>query len=190
MKINKVKFSKKKLFIPLAGLFLLTGLVVAGMYHYQIGIFQPNETLTENQIDLQRPTDKQIDAGTLAKNDFSSRPTEASQERAAANGETLPSSENESVQTIISSSNMNGVTLSVRSIIQTIDSSGECILTLSKAGSQSISKKAGTNTIGSYSTCAGFDIDTSTLSKGEWEIKLVYSGSQGQSGSATKKVTL
>ncbi len=190
MKISKTNSSKKKVLIALASVFLIVSGSIILMHHYQIGLFQSKNTSTEEKIDLQKPTGDQVNAGTVAKNDFDSRTTEASQERQMANGEVATPNKSENVQTIISSSNVNGSTLSVRSIIQSIDKSGTCSLTLSKTGSQSISRTASTNTMGSYTTCAGFDIDISVLAKGNWEIKLIYTGSEGQNGIATKMVTL
>lgn len=159
-------------------------------YHYQVGPFQQSGSFEEKQVDLQKPSETQVDAGTTAKTDFEKRTTEASQERQNANGPAPTTNTSETVQTLISSSNVNGSTLSVRSIIQTIDGSGNCTITLSKTGSPDVTKTAGTNTMGSYSTCAGFDIDISALAKGDWTIKLVYTGSAGQSGTATKPVRL
>lgn len=189
MKIKNT-ISKKKILLPVLAILLVSGSGLFAMYHYQVGLFKPHKVSDEQKIDLKKPTQDQVTAGVTAKNNFDSRSTEASQERQTASGDKSTSNEGQVVQTIISSSNINGSTLSVRSIIQTIDSSGTCTLVLSKPGSQGISNTASTQTMGSYTTCAGFDIDTSGLARGDWSIKLTYSGSAGQSGTATKTVTL
>jgi hypothetical protein len=187
----KTTGSKKKLLLPFIGILVVSGLALLAMHHYQFGLFQPKTTANDQKIDLQKPTEDQVTAGTSAKEEFSSRSTEASQERQAANGSgSTATNQDNTVQTIISSSNVNGNTLSVRSIIQTIDGSGTCNLVFSKSGSQSINNTAGTQTMGSYTTCKGFDIDITGFTKGDWEIKLTYKGSNNQSGYASKMVTL
>lgn len=187
MKIKSTS-SKNKFIIPAIALLVLAAISVGLLYYYKVGPFA-SKGAGQDAVNYKKPTKEQVDAGTSAKKDFESRTTEASHERQAANGE-QPASQAGQVSTIISSANMNGATLGVRTILQTIDSSGSCKLTLSKTGEQSLVKTAGTQTMGSYSSCQGFDIDTTSLAKGDWQLQLTYTGSAGQTGSASKVVTI
>ena len=135
----------------------------------------------KSTIDYKNASDGQVSAGDAAKDDFGKRNSEASIERQEANG--TPAEQKTDTTVVISSTTINSGTVSIRSILQTIDSSGTCSVTLTKA-SKTLSRSSGTQSMGSYSTCSGFDINTSDLSSGEWEIQLSYKGSSGQAGTA------
>ncbi len=132
-------------------------------------------------VDYKNASEDQVSAGDAAKGDFSKRDSEASLERQEANG--TPSEQKSDTAVVISSTTINSGIVSIRSILQTIDSSGTCSVSLTKA-SKILSRSSGTQSMGSYSTCSGFDINTSDLSSGEWEIQLNYKGSSGQAGTA------
>jgi hypothetical protein len=46
------------------------------------------------------------------------------------------------------------------------------MLTLTKQGSTSIVQYAKTQPLSSQSTCAGFNVDTSAMDKGTWNVKI------------------
>ncbi len=190
MKINKQRKDRKRklLLIVIIGVLLI---VAAGGTAAYLLYFKRSPESSDNasKIDLNPPTNEQVDAGKTAKKEFESRQTEASVERQNANN-TPPVEQKQDVSVLLSSVSATNGTLSVRSIIQTIDKAGSCTLEVSKQGATTVSKTSGTQTMGSYSTCTGFDIPTSELSKGDWQLHLTYIGSAGQQGSATKNLTL
>jgi cytoskeletal protein RodZ len=71
----------------------------------------------------------------------------------------------------ITAANQNGSVLNVRSLINKVANSGVCTLTLTK-GTATITKQANIQALAESSTCKGFDVPTSELSKGTWHIVL------------------
>jgi len=84
--------------------------------------------------------------------------------------------------TITSVSNDDDV-LKVRSLIEAITSSGTCTLTLTKEDSK-LTKTSGIQALPSSSTCKGFSIPTTELSRGTWSLALSVI-SEGKTGSTT-----
>jgi hypothetical protein len=71
----------------------------------------------------------------------------------------------------LTAANQNGTVFNLRSLIGTVTSSGTCTLTLTKA-SATVTKTSGIQALADSSTCKGFDIPTSELSKGTWHALL------------------
>ena len=145
------------------------------------------EDRPENTPDYNAPTDDQKKAGEKAKEDFINRQDEADKN----NNENSQdgSGTNNNVNITISSANQNGQTYQLRTIIDGLDDGGTCTLTLSKAGSDPVTQEVGTQVLGSYSVCKGFDISTTNLQKGTWQAKIAYKGSLGQ-GSVSQTVDI
>lgn len=78
--------------------------------------------------------------------------------------------------------------LTIRVTIDQTLSSGECKLTLTK-GSVSVTKTAAIVANPSSSTCSGFDISTSELGTGAWDIKINLT-SENKSGTITGETTI
>lgn len=118
--------------------------------------------------------------------------TEASKQQndALGNDTSVASAEPTTVYVQLPNVSVSGNTLTARAIIQTIDKDGVCKLTLKKSGSPSSTWSARTQTMGSYTTCAGFDVDIRDLEKGTWAATVEYQGSENKAGAATKEVTL
>lgn len=180
--------SKKKLII------LITTLIVvaaagAGYYFFRT---QSEERVGENTISYSKPTDDQLDAGQQAKKDFIER-TEAQSGSTSGNDSTnghdsAPADTSVAVQ--ITSASQAGGVLRARTIISVIDNTGSCTATLKKSGSANITETAGVQSMGSYSVCKGFDIDTASMEKGTWSLSIDYAGGAGQKGVATKEVSI
>lgn len=136
-------------------------------------------------------TSEHPDVGNEIKEEFLNKETEASVQAESQGDHSSNGSEGETpsgdmkshVQ--ITSAAISNDTLRVRVAIQTIDSDGNCTLTLSKPNQASIIKKVKTQTMGSYTTCQGFDVDTSNLSAGNWTIDIKYQGSKDRQGTAS-----
>jgi len=78
-------------------------------------------------------------------------------------------------------------TLRVRISIQELISNGTCKLTLRKS-TDTVTKTAATYATASISTCQGFDIPTSELSKGEWtvDVTVTTASTSGKASTLTK----
>lgn len=162
------------------------------MHHYQVGIFTPKRTPSAT-INTAPATTDQITAGKDIKDAFDSKKTEASVQSDSQNASSANSTSPTTAAVQITTASVDTAALHVRSIIQAIDAKGVCVLTLSKekpADNTIVSREAQTQTMGSYSTCQGFDISTNALSKGVWKVQLEYKGSQQQTGSTETEVTI
>lgn len=71
----------------------------------------------------------------------------------------------------ITAANQNGNILQIRTLIETIAASGTCGLILTKDSVQ-ISRSADVTPLANSSTCKGFDIPTTELSPGKWNLTI------------------
>lgn len=127
-----------------------------------------NVSTPNNTVDYGAATDEQKKAGEDAKKDFLER-TEGESE--------TPTQSSGSSSVSISSVNQSGTTLSIRTVISiSVQATGSCKLTLSMSGQADIVRTTDVQDMGSYATCKGFDIDTSSMAKGAWKISLYFSG--------------
>ncbi len=177
----------------------LTGLVVVVLAYGCLAYFRgwlpfsratstsdPNTGI--NKVSYDPATKDQTNAGSQAKDNSSSQVNEATVERDQANGQSTATQTTQSVDVLITSANYSNGILKIRAMISTIDASGTCMLTLSRPGASDITKTAPTQTMGSYTTCQGFDV--SEVIAGTWQAKVQYQGSLNRSGSAQKEVTV
>ena len=110
-------------------------------------------------------TEDQQAAGDQAKEDFIKN-----------NDNTSPSS----ATITISSVSANAENLAIRTMITAIDDSGTCTLTMTSNGKETITQTVGTQSLGSYSVCKGFNIDKSLIGNATWKAKIVYKGLAGE----------
>ncbi len=95
-----------------------------------------------------------------------------------------------SISTPVPNQIFSNQTVVVRTIIEGA-SSGTCELKFSRQGSKSIELEAPIIAAPTYFTCQGFDIEPSTFTdKGEWDLELKVSATNGKSGSETRKITV
>lgn len=179
-KINSSS-SKKKIVAIIIG--IITIVAVAGAVGYFLlqkssqdsSVSKPNNT-----VDYNPPTDEQKKAGEDAKKDFIEKTDEVS-----PNPSTQPSGTS---SVSLSSVGQNGQTLSIRTVISA-QSAGSCKLILSMPGQTDIVRTADTQDMGSYITCKGFDVDTTSLTKGTWKVSIQFSGdATGLVATATTEV--
>ncbi|HEX6416342.1 MAG TPA: hypothetical protein VFZ62_02340 [Candidatus Saccharimonadales bacterium] len=178
----KQSSNKKKIIITSIAIAVL---VAAGASAYFLNQGSNQEDRPENTPDYNAPSDEQKNAGAKAKEDFIKRQDEAekNKDQDGQNGST-----GTPVGLTISSAGQNGSTLQIRTIIEALDDNGTCSLELTKTGADVVTQEAGTQILGSYSVCKGFDIPTEGMQKGSWQAKISYKGSNGQSGSAQRAV--
>lgn len=128
--------------------------------------------INDNNVNYDNATEEQQQAGNDTKED-------------AVNTDNTPSASN----IAITAANQQGEILIVRTTITGLDDDGTCTLVLSNTGSDDITIIAGTQTLGSYSVCKGFDVPVATISKGTWKLKITYSG-QGKNSVAVRDVLI
>lgn len=164
------KRNKKGLLLIAVVAIVLLGLGV-GVYAFRDRIFNtPTNTSTKaptvNTPSLDPPTSEQQDAGDKAKEDF-------------INNQDNPQTPSGNSTITISSNSLNGGTYQIRTIISEIDDNGSCTLTMTADGKPTITQTVGTQTMGSYSVCKGFDISSTTLGNTQWLAKVEYKGAAG-----------
>jgi len=192
MKIQSKKISKKPFVIAAAIVSLLAVATLTYVYALNGNLFgwNNNNTSSNDQTatNLDKPTKEQIKAGNDIKNQNANKNN--------SNSDTPPTpvsqsgSNKENVEIIITAKNQDqgsGV-LQVRAQISAVVSTGQCTLTMSKAG-QTVTKTAGIQGLASTSTCKGFDIPVSELSPGLWQSTLTYEN-DALTGSASEVITI
>lgn len=157
---------------------LLVALVIAGSAIAYLLLMSTGAS--KSDVNLNPPTSDQIDAGNATKEQ-------------TVNGDVVkpgvgnqPSTEaRQSIPITITATNQNGDMLQVRTLISSIADSGSCTLTITQ-GSKIITKQAGLQAQANSSTCKGFDVPISELSKGTYSLRIdVLIGSS--SGSVTRE---
>jgi hypothetical protein len=183
--IKSRKISRKKILLVVLALVVLT--TGSGVFAYTQKIGPFSEVVTQQtgqEINFNEPTEDQIEAGEETKeaavNDQSKPATTTPSSSGVANP--APGKE---VVVEITGRNRTGSTLTVKTLIQEVNASGTCTLTLTKAGQKTITKIAKVQALPSSSTCEGFTVEG--LTSGEWNLKIDYK-SATSSGSVSEKV--
>lgn len=133
---------------------------------------QPTDGEFSQSQDTSPPTNEEVDTGTQIKQDSVDRDPQADEKTV-----------NVTVTAIEA-----GELVRVRSIINPVFTGGSCKLTMSM-GATVITRQAGVQALSSYSTCKGFDIPLSELSRGTWTATVSFS-SGSSSGSGVAKVVI
>ncbi len=185
-----IKKSPKKTIAILAFSVIVTALVGYGMFVYLTNkpSFTEHESqsqedgLRENDVSTDPATDDEKAAGLKAKEDFIERNDSTDKGSGTGGSE-------QKTNLSISSVSQNGSLLIIRTIIDGIDDKGTCGVTLSRGGDHVVRDTVGTQAMHGYSVCAGFDIDTAELVKGNWNLTVEYTGSLGR-GSVSQDVDI
>lgn len=172
MKIQVKNNRKITTFLILGILFLaaLTGGSFYYMYHFQVGLFTPKKqsTSTEQQapaiINYNPTTDQEKSAGNAIKDQT---PPENTPTPTPPQGKVT-------VPLEITTASQNEAVVYVRSVIHTTTSQGSCTLTMKGPDDKVYSATATVQPLSSSSTCAGFNIQTSALSIGKWDIVINF----------------
>lgn len=89
----------------------------------------------------------------------------------------------------ISAANQDGTTVYIRTLIEAVTSSGACTLTMTGPDSKTYTNTAKVQALASSSTCQGFNIPTTSLSKGTWNFTITFENTT-QKGSASGTITI
>lgn len=185
MKINTYKKSSSKkstVAVIIAVVLILTLAAGSFIYVYAFdgnlfGWTKPNDSSQNNQNDINYdlPTEEQAESGTSIKEN-------------SINDNTDSTTSTPSIDISITAASQNDSMLQIRALIPVVTSNGSCTLTLT-AGSEVVTKTSEVQALSNASTCKGFDIPTSELSKGTWNIEVKYNN-DSQIGTALGKVDI
>ena len=171
--------SKKKLILIVALVIAVILGGVAYLYRDNLGITGSQET--PSNIDYSPPSDEEREGEKTAE--------QQTENSGTSDNQTNSPGAHTSVGVEITSANQNGDTLQIRTLVQLVTNDGTCTVTLTKEGSDSVKKSAAIQAATTYSVCQGFNISTSDMAPGTWNIALTFENSS-HSGSATGTVDI
>jgi len=151
---------------------------LAYIYREDIGLTKKSETKNQN-IDYGPPTPDQIEGEKTAEQQED--PNQSSKNNSSSLSE-------KTVNVEITSANQNGSILQIRTIIQFVTNSGNCTLKLTH-NNEVVTRTAGVQSATTYSTCQGFNVPITGMSKGVWDINITYTNGQ-YSGSTKGSITV
>lgn len=147
-------------------LLLVVGVFSLAYYFYMGGT--NNRSTTD--VNLDEPTEEQIDAGKNAKLKTVQEDQETKKVK-TTDKDSDPDNSSSSFTTQITTKSINSDALQVRNVINGVFSQGACKLVLTK-GSNIVTKSADIQALAQSSTCKGFDVPLSQLTSGTWQIDL------------------
>ncbi len=188
--VHKNTNKKRNIILAGASIAILVGASLAVAYVGSVGPFSESETVSDSTIDYEEPTDEQKTAGEATKEE-TVKNEEASKPSSSSAGSSTPTTQaNNTVGVEFTSGpEVADGTLYVGTVVQEVNSTGVCTLTLSKSGKTSVVKTAKTQVSGSVATCQGFTIDVSKLAKGSWNVQLSYKSNKSQ-GKTSESITI
>jgi hypothetical protein len=185
MKIQKIQNNKK---ILIATTCLIVIALASGLYFFKDKFVANSTDPIDNSVNYDSPSLSETKAGHSIKHNSLGEgdPKTPSSDTPPA---PIPQKDGKSIVGVtITAVNQDGTTLHIRSIINMVSNSGQCAITLTQ-GAKKITKTVDVQPASSTSTCKGFDIPTSEIGTGEWNIDLHFENETTQ-GDASKKVTL
>lgn len=177
MKIQKNRLTQKILTITAILCILFAGGLIAYKLLSTEKTKNTSETTTDNhdysrKTDLNSPSDDQKEAGDETKKHTTNN-TDASEP------------EGNGLSVSITAANQNDTTLQIRTLINSVIGNGTCRLDMTKEQAK-ITRSVDIQALPSNSTCKGFDMPLSELSKGDW--KVVITVNSGDKEGSTEKV--
>jgi cytoskeletal protein RodZ len=187
--IRKQKLLTPKKALVVAGITLVVAAIALGAMAYtKTGLFAVNsQQSSASNASNNTAADAPSDNTDTNNTDENTTPTEKTpvDNQPTDNGSTTPKN---TVTASITAANQNGDTLQIRTLIESVDTKGTCSLTLLK-GNSKVTRSADIQALASSSTCKGFDIPTSALSPGEWELTITVKLTNKQA-TLTKTITI
>lgn len=188
MKITPLK-NHKKIIILTSVLLLIVIAALASAFYFKVGPFAAN---SNDSINLDKPTNEQIDAGEEAKKQTIDQ---ANQQNGNTGSDPAPvpqpieGSDKKTVHMEITAANQNDSNLQVRTLIQAVVSAGECTLSMKGPYGATYTAKVDVQALASSSTCKGFDIPLDQLAAGAWTITVDFNNSE-LTTSSTKEIEI
>ena len=150
-----------------------------------LSIIPKQQDKSSNSVDLNKPTTEQKSTGEDQKK-ATAVPSQDTKSTAPA-PTTAPDNSSTFSVTITALSQADSL-VQIRILVDKVSDSGTCTLTLTK-GTTTVVKQSDIQAGPSSSTCKGFDVPTSELSAGLWQVNAsVTIGSQRSSASKTVTV--
>lgn len=185
--IQKKSSSRKK--VTIIAITVLVLLVAAAAFAYKMKLwpFLTSSHSTTNGVNYNPPTKAQSNATGSTKQSNTTEKTGSDASPSPTPSTT--SGQKPTVNMQITAANETSGTLYIRTLIETISSSGTCTLSMSGPGNQTYTATAGVQANPSTSTCQGFNVPVSSLSSGTWHILINYEDSNVKA-TASKDVVL
>lgn len=190
MKINKMRHTTNvRALTGVVFVVAICALYLAIAYQNSLWPFVSKEAFnteppSASQVDAGKQQKSQsADIGNSTKQNSGSDP--APQPSQPTDGSTPTVGFNIVSASVNSSSNI----LHIRTMLQTVTSSGTCKLTMTGPEGKVFTATTDIQAGPSSSSCQGFDIPVSSLSPGAWDISIQYE-SDTATGLATKEITL
>lgn len=191
---KKTLVSSRRRLVLVVFFSVLALLLVGGitLYALRMGPFKQQASpqtfgTPTNSVDYNPPTPEQTAAGEAAKQQSANGSTGS--DPSPAPTPPASGSSKSGVGMEITAANVNAGVLQIRTLIQTVTSSGTCTLTASGPNGTSYTASSGVQAGPSTSTCKGFDIPISSLSSGKWSIRIDFENASLQA-SATTEMTI
>lgn len=188
MKMQTNKNIKKSVLITSAVIVLMaTGVVYA--YTQNLGPFKKDYS-TQPASDDELSTGSDIKKRSLENSGISS-----SEDKVSPGSDPLPEptpgvdGNKPTVDMEITAANQNGSILNIRTLIQTVSSTGTCNLSMQSQAGRTYTMTAEPQPQPSSTTCRGFDIPVSELTPGAWTIRIDFENEEIY-GSASKEVII
>jgi hypothetical protein len=181
MKKHKKTSSKRTLFVSATIAFVLVGTCLVYVYRHKVKdlLFSDNKNVSQNTNPLE-------DVGTNSINYGPSAPTDNEQineQKKNADTPTQPPATNGIVATITNTRVVNS--LAQVSVLVEGATSGTCKLTLTSDANKTVTKNTTVALRGGLYTCEDFNIPTSDLSVGSWNVSIVIELNGTSSATAT-----
>lgn len=182
MRMSRKKSNKTLKIVIIASTLALL-LLVGGVFAYKY--FTRKSVVIENGINYSAPSDEEKSTGDAIKQQGASGSDPVPEP-------TPPASTTDSHSTVgvdITALNQSSGTLYVRTLIQTVTSSGTCSLSMVSANGKTYTASSSVQAGPSSSTCQGFNIPVSSLENGNWSVTISFQNDTLK-GSATKDITI
>ncbi|MFZ2835777.1 MAG: hypothetical protein WAZ21_00450 [Candidatus Saccharimonadales bacterium] len=177
MKINQSNNTKKIIFISLVAILILGALSTVAAHYYKVGPFASN---VDDSINLSKPSEDELKNGSDTKQQTVDSDENKNQTGSdpAQEPQPIENSDKKSVHAEITAANQDESYLRVRTLIQTVASSGACTLVMTGPQAKAYTATAAVQALPSSSTCKGFDIPLDNLSSGAWTIKIDFNNDE------------
>lgn len=188
MKITQSNNTKRIAIISIVSILTLGALGAATAFYFEVGPFTPK---VDDSINLNKPSENELKSGSDAKQQTVESDGSKNQTGSDPAPEPQPveNSDKKSIHAEITAANQDESFLYIRTLIQTITSSGTCTLVMTGPQGKTYTTETAVQSLPSSSTCRGFNIPLANLSQGTWTIKVDFNNDE-LAASASKEVTI
>jgi hypothetical protein len=157
---------------------------VAGLYYFKSGPFSTPDKASIEENKAGNEIKKRSLEQTTDDNDKTQVGSDP-----APNPQPIEGSSKQSVGMEITAANQDESTLHIRTLIQTVASSGTCTLNMTGPNNKQYSASVDVQSLPSSTTCKGFDIPLTSLTPGTWKIAIEFNN-ETLLASTTKEVVI